>query len=129
MTVFFRKKFTKSYVTLKNNLCTCRGFNSDAIDLPHSKFELLNPNFLIWCHLFGLQPEEKWLRAFFDRVLPDRSWDMPVERELPSKIGWCNEELAGHNFNLRAKSSWEDFLYLVNILLGGFCSKVKIAAN
>ena len=45
--------------------------------------------------------EEKWLRALFDRVLPDRSWDMPVERELPSKIGWCNEELAGHNFDLK----------------------------
>ena len=39
----------------------------------------------------------------FDRVLPARSWELPVERELPAKIGRCYEKLSG-----------------------GFCSKVKI---
>ena len=33
--------------------------------------------------------DEKWLRALFDRVLPARSWEMPVERELQAKIGQC----------------------------------------
>ena len=30
---------------------------------------------------------EKWLQAIFYRVLPAWSWEMPVERELPAKIG------------------------------------------
>ena len=56
--------------------------------------------------------DKKWLRGRFDRVLPARSWEMPVERELPAKIGRCNENLAGRNFDLRAKSSWEKiFIY------------------
>ena len=48
---------------------------------------------------------EKWLRALFDRVLPAWSWEMPVERELPAKIGRCLPKLFGHNFDRRAKSS------------------------
>ena len=48
---------------------------------------------------------EKWLWGIFDRVLPARSWDMPVQRELAAKIGWCYEELLGTNFNARAKCS------------------------
>ena len=43
--------------------------------------------------------------AFFDRVLLGRSWEMPVERELPAKLGRCYEKLADHNFGLSAKSS------------------------
>ena len=54
---------------------------------------------------------EKWLWGIFDRVLPARSWDMPVQRELAAKIGWCYEELLGTNFNARAKCSWENFSY------------------
>ena len=48
---------------------------------------------------------EKWLWGIFDRVLPARSWDMPVQRELAAKIGRCYEELLGTNFNARAKCS------------------------
>ena len=47
----------------------------------------------------------KRLRGRFDRVLPARSWEMPVERELPAKIGRCNEKPSGHNFDFKAKSS------------------------
>ena len=54
---------------------------------------------------------------------------MPVKRELPAKIGRCSKNLAGRNFDFRAKSSWEKiFIYVKNFLSGGFCSKVKIAA-
>ena len=41
---------------------------------------------------------ETGVEDLFDRVLPARSWEVPAERELPLKIGWCNENLAGHNF-------------------------------
>ena len=62
-------------------------------------------------------------------VLPARSWEMPVKCELPAKIGRCSEKLLGHNFDRRAKSSWEKiFIYVKNFLSGGFCSKVKIVA-
>ena len=41
-----------------------------------------------------------------------------VERELPAKIGRCNENLAGCNFDFRAKSSWEKiFIYVKNFSL------------
>ena len=49
--------------------------------------------------------DKQWLRGPFDRVLPARSWEMPVKRELPAEIGRCNEKLAGRNFDRRAKSS------------------------
>ena len=48
---------------------------------------------------------ERWVQQIFDPVLPARSWEMPVKCELPAKIGRCNEKLAGHNFDRRAKSS------------------------
>ena len=37
---------------------------------------------------------------------------MPLECELPAKLRRCWKKLAGHNFNVRAKSFWEksDFL-------------------
>ena len=74
---FFRKKIHKILCNPKNNLCTCRGFNSDATDLPHSKFELLNPNFLIWCHLFGLQLVQKWEEGDFFTQKAERYCDRP----------------------------------------------------
>ena len=40
-----------------------------------------------------------------DWDMPAQSWEVPVERELPAKIGRCNENLLGQNFNARAKSS------------------------
>ena len=44
---------------------------------------------------------------------------MPVKRELPAKIGRCNENLAGRNFDFRAKSSRDNFFIYI---------KKKIAA-
>ena len=62
--------------------------------------------------------------------LPAGSWEMLAERECPAKIGQCFEELAAHNFDLGAKSSREDFfIYISNILSGGFCPSTKIAAG
>ena len=52
---------------------------------------------------------------------------MPVKRELPAKIGRCSKNLAGRNFDFRAKSSWEKIFNIYkNFLSGGFRSKVKI---
>ena len=48
---------------------------------------------------------ERWVQQIFDPVLPARSWEMTVERELPAKIGRCSKKLGGHNFDFRAKSS------------------------
>ena len=48
---------------------------------------------------------ERWVQQIFDPVLPARSWEMPVERELPAKIGRCWKKPSGHNFDFRAKSS------------------------
>ena len=33
---------------------------------------------------------ERWVQQIFDRVLAARSWEMPLERELPAKIGRLN---------------------------------------
>ena len=42
----------------------------------------------------------------------------------------CYKKLGGHNFDFRAKSSWEKIFNIYkNFLSGGFCSKVKIAAG
>ena len=42
----------------------------------------------------------------------------------------CSKKLGGHNFDFRAKSSWEkSFNIYKNFLSGGFRSKVKIAAG
>ena len=43
--------------------------------------------------------DKKWLRGLFYRVLPARSWEMPVERELPAKIGRYSKKLHGRNFD------------------------------
>ena len=48
---------------------------------------------------------ERWVQQIFDPVLPARSWEMPVKCELPAKIGRCWKNLAGRNFDFRAKSS------------------------
>ena len=48
---------------------------------------------------------ERWVQQIFDPVLPARSWEMPVERELPAKIGGGTKKLGGHIFDFRAKSS------------------------
>ena len=57
--------------------------------------------------------DKQWLRGRFDRVLPARSWEMPVKCELPAKIGRCNKKPPGRNFDFRAKSSWEDFFMYI----------------
>ena len=36
---------------------------------------------------------EMGVETFFGSVLPPRSWEIRVERELPSKFGWCNDKL------------------------------------
>ena len=49
----------------------------------------------------------------FDPVLPARSWEMPVERELPAKIGRCYEKPYGHNFQISAlKLNQRYFVYI-----------------
>ena len=73
--------------------------------------------------------DKKWLWGRFDRALPAWSWEMPVKRDLPAKIGRCSKSLGGHNFDFRAKSSRDFFIYILNILSGGFCSKVKIVTS
>ena len=55
---------------------------------------------------------------------------MPVERELPAYLWRCLPILAGHNFDLRAKSSREDVRNVHKKILSiGFCSKVKIVTS
>ena len=71
--------------------------------------------------------DEKWLQALFDRVLPARSWEMPVERKLPAKIGRCSKKPQGCNIDFRKNPRERIFsIYISNILSGGFGSKVKI---
>ena len=38
----------------------------------------------------GFNVYERGEDNFFGRVLPARSWEMPVERGLPAKIGRCS---------------------------------------
>ena len=69
--------------------------------------------------------DKKWLRGRFDRVLPARSWEMPVERELPAKIGQCSIRRYGHDFQNSAKATESAiffiymWIYCVPSLLGG----------
>ena len=73
---------------------------------------------------------ERWVQQIFDPVLPARSWEMPVKCELPAKIGRCSKKPSGHNFDFKAKSSWEKiFIYVKNFLSGGFRSTIKIVAG
>ena len=74
---------------------------------------------------------KKWLQGRFDSVLPARSWEMPVEHELPAKIGQCYNELLGHNFDARAKSSWKDIqnIYKKNFSEEDFALALKLWPN
>ena len=47
-------------------------------------------------------------------ILLARSWQIPVERELPAKKGRCYKNLAGRNFDFRAKSSREKFFMYIS---------------
>ena len=49
--------------------------------------------------------------------------------ERKNRLGRCCKKLGGHNFDFRAKSSWEKIFNIYkNFLSGGFCSQVKITA-
>ena len=43
--------------------------------------------------------------GLFDRVLPARNWEMPVERELAAKLRQRRKKPGGQNFDFGAKSS------------------------
>ena len=59
------------------------------------------------------------------RVTAARSW--PLFREEKNHLRRCWKKLGGHNFDFRAKSSWEKIFNIYkNFLSGGFRSKVKI---
>ena len=60
---------------------------------------------------------EKWLRGHFDCVLPARSWEMPVECELPTKWGRCLPQLRKIIHFFLIKSSWENFLNAISKIL------------
>ena len=75
--------------------------------------DFLIGQFIAECHSFPNMYVIQWLRGRFDCVLPARSWEMPVKRELPANIGRCYKNLAGRNFDFRAKSSWEDFFMYI----------------
>ena len=51
---------------------------------------------------------KNWMRGLFDRVLPARSWEMPVERELAAKLRRRSKKPGGQNFDFGAKSSCEN---------------------
>ena len=62
------------------------------------------------------------------RVTAARSW--PLFREKKNQLRRCNEKLLGHNFDRRAKSSWEKIFNIYkNFLSGGFRSTIKIVAG
>ena len=69
-----------------------------------------------------------WQRGVYSlqgQVIAAQSWPLFGEK----KITLCYEKPPDRNFDLRAKSSWEDVRNRYKkILSGGFCSKVKIAA-
>ena len=50
---------------------------------------------------------ERWVQQIFDPVLPARSWEMPVERELPAKIGRFRKTLRPQfsDFSLEIESA------------------------
>ena len=55
------------------------------------------------------------------------AWSWPLFREEKNHLRWCSKKLGGHNFDFRAKSSWEKIFNIYkNFLSGGFRSKVKI---
>ena len=60
---------------------------------------------------------ERWVQQIFDPVLPARSWEMPVERELPAKIGRCYEKPFGHNFQNSALTLNQRYFVYIKIPL------------
>ena len=60
---------------------------------------------------------ERWVQQIFDPVLPARSWEMPVERELPAKIGRCVAKPYGHNFQNSALSLNQRYFVYIKIPL------------
>ena len=60
---------------------------------------------------------ERWVQQIFDPVLPARSWEMPVERELPAKIGRCVAKPYGHNFQNSALSLNQRYFDIYEISL------------
>ena len=66
----------------------------------------------------------------FDRVLPARSWEMTVERELPAKIGRCYKKPFGHNFRISALTlNQQYFIYIKIPLIQWLGSILKIVAK
>ena len=47
------------------------------------------------------------------------AWSWPLFREEKNHLRWCSKKLGGHNFDFRAKSSWEKFLYMLKIFSQG----------
>ena len=73
---------------------------------------------------------ERWVQQIFDPVLPARSWEMPVERELPAKIGRCYEKPFGHNFQISALTlNQRYFIYIKIPLIQWLGSILKIVAE
>ena len=53
-----------------------------------------------------------------------------ILRRRKGHLRRCSPKLAGRNFDLRAKSSWEDFVNIYKkILSGGFSFRIKIVAE
>ena len=68
---------------------------------------------------------QRGVESLQGRVTAARSW--PLFRERKNHLRRCWKKLAGHNFDFRAKSSWEKIFNIYkNFLSGGFRSKVKI---
>ena len=51
-------------------------------------------------------------RAVLTMFLPAQSWEMPVKRELPAKIGRCNEKPSGHNFDFKDEILLRENFYI-----------------
>ena len=77
---------------------------------------LVNPHEYVW---------QRGVESLQGRVTASRSW--PLFREKKNHLRRCYQKLAGHNFDRRAKSSWEKIFNIYkNFLSGGFRSKIKI---
>ena len=58
---------------------------------------------------------ERWVQQIFDRVLAARSWEMPVKRELPAKIGRCSKSWAVTILTLERNPPERKLLYMLKI--------------
>ena len=68
---------------------------------------------------------QRGVESLQGRIMAARSW--PLFREKKNHLRRCSKNLGGHNFDFRAKSSWEKIFNIYkNFLSGGFRSKVKI---